>query len=206
MAIAQDDAIRLPEPSSQDEFIDLTTDEDTDEDTLLGDDHRAPIAQAHIEPIDLTTSTQSRNLEQALLDSLQQMSELNQVLKDFLGQTVTQTAQRTVDLHSRGKGEYIASEPRNAFDIIPARSARQRKAHKSQRMAPKTIYRKGRRLGQSARNVILDAGGPTHTIEHNSALSSASSSTDPIRSSQLLQTLFFARHLASRAQRPHSHA
>jgi len=35
MAIAQDDAIRLSEPLSHSDFIDLTISEDTDEDTLL---------------------------------------------------------------------------------------------------------------------------------------------------------------------------
>ena len=176
MAIAQDDAIWFQKPSPQSDHSDLTSDEGT----TLNNVYRALTAPAHIESIDLTTSTQSRNIEQALADSLQQTSQLNQVLKDFMDQAVTQIVRRTIDLHSRGKGEQIASEPRNAFDGIPARSARQRKVHKHQRTVPKAGYRKGRRLGQSTRNVTLDEGAPTHT--HTIQLDALSSAPSQIAS------------------------
>jgi len=170
-AIAQDDATWLHEPSPQSDHTDLTSDEDI----ILNGSHCALTAPAHIKPVDLTTATQPRNLEQALANSLQQMSQLNQVLKDFLGQAVTQIVQCTIDLHSRGKGKYIASESHNTFNGITTRSAHQRKAHQCQRTVPKIAYCKGCRLSQSTRNVTLNKGAPTHThaVQLN-ALSSTS--------------------------------
>jgi len=169
MAIAQDDTIWLHEPSPQSDHTNLTSNEDI----IPNGNHHALTALAHIEPIDLMTSTQPRNLEQALADSLQQTSQLNQILKDFMGQVVTQIVQRTIDLHSCGKGDYIASKSHNAFDGITTRSTHQRKAHKHQGMVPNVAYRKGHQLGQSTHNVILDKGAPTHT--HTIKLSNTSS-------------------------------
>ena len=120
-------------------------------------------------------ATQPRNLEQALADSLQQMLQLNQVLKDFLGQAVAQIVQHTIDLHSRGKGEYIASESHNTFNGTTTHSAHQCKVHQCQRTVPKIAYCKGCQLSQSIHNVTLNKGVPmhTHTVQLN-ALSSTS--------------------------------
>ena len=161
MAIAQDNAIWLQEPSSHNEYIDLTIDKNID-DNILDGNHCTPTALAHIKPINLMTSTQSCNLEQALTNSLQQMLQLNQVLKDFMGQAITQIMQCTIDLHSCGKGKQITSKPHSTFDSISACSACQCKAHKYQHTVPKAGYCKGCQLGQSTCNVTLDKGAPIH--------------------------------------------
>ena len=150
MAIAQDDAIWLQEPSPQSDHI-------------LNNNHHALIALAHIEPINLITSTQSCNLEQALADSLQQTSHLNQVFKDFMGQAITQIVQYTINLHSCRKGEQLASKPHNTFNSIPACSTCKCKVHKHQYTVPKAGYHKGCQLGQLTCNITLDKGVPTYT-------------------------------------------
>ena len=86
MAIAQDDTIWFQKPSPQSDHSDLTSNEGT----TLNNDYHALTALAHIESIDLMMSTQSCNIKQALTDSLQQTSQLNQVLKDFMDQAITQ--------------------------------------------------------------------------------------------------------------------
>jgi hypothetical protein len=194
VAWAHDDATRLLEPSpapfhddlpfrDTEDYIDLTDEEELDEDHPSTDRDCAPVAQVQTTDIDHTeaqtdnasdildrTSTKRQeNLEQALVDGLQQVSELSQLLKTLLERPEVQAGH--VDHLHHGKGKYASTGGQqhpinNAFLGTPAHFARRRKA--------------GRRLGQS-RTVIFDEGGPTHNIarniEHISALSSGAKST-----------------------------
>jgi hypothetical protein len=194
LAWAHDDATRLLEPSlaslhdvlpfrDTEDYIDLTDKEEIDEDHPSTDRDRAPPTQVqttdieHTETqtddasdiLDRTSTKRQENLEQALVDGLQQGSELSQFLKTFLERPEVQAGH--VDHLHHGKGKYASTGGQqhlinNAYMATPSHFAHRRKV--------------GRRLGQS-RTIIFDQGGPTrnitHNIEHISALSSRAKST-----------------------------
>ena len=186
LAWAQDDATRLLEPSpaslhddlpfpDTEDYIDLTDEEDIDEDHPSTDRDRAPAAQVQTTDIehtgtqtdnasdtsDRTSTKRQEYLEQALVDGLQQVSELGQLLKTILERPEVQAGlvDHVDHLHD-GKGKYASTMG------TPAHLARRHKA--------------GRRLRQS-RTVIFDEGGPkrniARNIEHISALISGAKST-----------------------------